>query len=76
MSSIPSGYRPVEGRYKPERNGALVAFENGRAGFYKNNKNVIKHDYEDIGYDINNNCLILQKDSKQGIADFEGNIIK
>ena len=53
----------------------LVAFENGRAGFYKNNKNVIKHDYEDIGYDINNNCLILQKDSKQGIADFEGNII-
>lgn len=53
----------------------LVTFENGRAGFYKNNKNVIKHDYEDIGYDINNNCLILQKDSKQGIADFEGNII-
>lgn len=53
----------------------LVAFENGRAGFYKNNKNIIKHDYEDVGYEINNNCLILQKNSKQGIADFEGNII-
>ncbi len=34
MSSIPSGYRPVEGRYKPERNGALVAFENGVSTAY------------------------------------------
>lgn len=34
MSSIPSGYRPVEGRYKPERNGALIAFENGVSTAY------------------------------------------
>ena len=34
MSSIPSGYRPVEGRYKPERNGALVAFEDGVSTAY------------------------------------------
>ena len=34
MSSIPSGYRPVEGRYKPERNGALVAFEDGISTAY------------------------------------------
>lgn len=27
MSSLPAGYRPVEGKYKPERNGALIAFE-------------------------------------------------
>lgn len=53
----------------------LVAFENGRAGFYKNKKNIIRHDYEDIGYDENNNCLILQRNSKQGISDIEGNII-
>ncbi len=34
MSSIPSGYRPVEGKYKPERNGALVSFEDGTSTAY------------------------------------------
>ena len=34
MSSIPSGYRPVEGRYKPERNGALTSFESGVSTAY------------------------------------------
>ncbi|MBR3253972.1 translational GTPase TypA [Candidatus Saccharibacteria bacterium] len=34
MSSIPSGYRPVEGKYKPERNGALIAFEDGVSTSY------------------------------------------
>ena len=53
----------------------LVAFENGKAGFYKNGKKVLKNDYEDIGYDENNNCLILQQNGKQGIADFNGNVM-
>ncbi len=52
----------------------LVSFENGKAGLYKNKEKVINHDYEDIGYDKNNKCLILQKDGKQGLADFSGNI--
>ncbi|MBQ3413336.1 translational GTPase TypA [Candidatus Saccharibacteria bacterium] len=34
MSSIPSGYRPCEGRYKPERNGALIASEDGVSTAY------------------------------------------
>ena len=34
MSSIPSGYRPVDGHYKPERNGALVSFEDGVSTAY------------------------------------------
>ena len=34
MSSIPSGYRPVVDRYKPERNGALISFENGVSTAY------------------------------------------
>ena len=34
MSSIPSGYRPVEGKYKPERNGALISFESGVSTAY------------------------------------------
>lgn len=53
----------------------LVAFEDGKAGFYKNKENIIKHEYEDIAYDINNDCLILQKDFKQGISDLSGNTV-
>lgn len=34
MSSLPQGYKPVEGKYKPERNGALIAFEAGTATAY------------------------------------------
>ncbi|MBR3204187.1 translational GTPase TypA [Candidatus Saccharibacteria bacterium] len=34
MSSIPKGYRPVETKYKPERNGALISFETGTSTAY------------------------------------------
>ena len=34
MSSIPKGYKPVETKYKPERNGALIAFEPGVSTAY------------------------------------------
>ena len=34
MSSIPCGYRPIEEKYRPERNGALVAFEDGVSTAY------------------------------------------
>lgn len=34
MSSLPMGYAPVEGKYKPERNGALIAFEPGTSTSY------------------------------------------
>ncbi len=34
MSSIPKGYKPVESKYKPERNGALIAFESGTSTAY------------------------------------------
>ncbi len=34
MSSIPKGYKPVESKYKPERNGALIAFEPGVSTAY------------------------------------------
>lgn len=52
----------------------LVAIKDGKAGFYKNKVNTIKHEYEDMAYDENNNCLIIQKDLKQGVSDLEGNI--
>ena len=53
----------------------LIAVENGKAGFYKNKKPIIKAEYEDIAYDENNNCLVIQKDSKQGVYDLDGNQI-
>ncbi len=53
----------------------IVAFKNGKAGLYKNKDIIIKHEYEDIAYEKNNNCLILQKDSKQGIVDLNGKTI-
>lgn len=34
MSSLPNGYRPLEGKYRPERNGALIAFEPGASTAY------------------------------------------
>ena len=34
MSSIPSGYKSVDSKYKPERNGALVSFETGVSTAY------------------------------------------
>ena len=34
MSSIPSGYKPADSKYKPERNGALVSFESGVSTAY------------------------------------------
>ncbi len=34
MSSLPNGYRRVEGKYKPERNGALIAHEAGTSTAY------------------------------------------
>lgn len=34
MSSIPKGYRPVEFKYRPERNGVLISFESGVSTAY------------------------------------------
>lgn len=34
MSSIPAGYAPVDTKYRPERNGALISFETGTSTAY------------------------------------------
>ncbi len=34
MSSIPKGYREIESKYKPERNGVLISFESGTSTAY------------------------------------------
>ena len=53
----------------------LVVANNGKVGFYKNKKEIIKLEYEDIQYDKLNEKLILQKNQKQGISDLNGKII-
>lgn len=34
MSSVPKGYREIESKYKPERNGVLISFESGTSTAY------------------------------------------
>ena len=51
----------------------LIAFENEKAGLYKNKNCILQHQFEDISYDINTNCVIVQKDNMQGVFDLQGN---
>ncbi len=55
---------------KDDKNAFLVAFKNGRAAVYQNSKILIKHDYEDIFYNKQNDLLIVQKGLKQGVLKF------
>lgn len=50
----------------------LVAFEDGRAGVYQNNKKIIDNNYEDISYYAASDLFILQRNSKQGVSKFDG----
>ena len=50
----------------------LVAYENSQAKIYKNNKNILKSEYENIEYDTLNEVLIVQKNNKNGIVNLEG----
>lgn len=53
----------------------LIAFKNGKAGIYNKKKNILAHEYEDIEYNADNDLLMIQKASKQGVARFDGTII-
>lgn len=53
----------------------LLAFKNGQAGVYKNNKQIIKHSYEEIEYNKQNELFVVQKNGKQGVMNKQGNEI-
>jgi len=53
----------------------LLAFKNGLAGVYKDEEQILKHIYEDIEYNSQNNLFVVQKSSKQGVVDDIGNKI-
>ena len=53
----------------------LIAFKDGKAGIYNKKKNILKHDYEDIEYNAQNDLLMIQKASKQGVIRFDGTTV-
>ena len=50
----------------------IIASDNGKYGVYKNNKNIIKNDYQSILYDENTNNYIVQKNKKYGVISLDG----
>ena len=55
-----------------DENTYLVVIKNGNAGLLKNDKTILKCEYEDIQFDSLNNLLIVSKQSKQGICKLNG----
>lgn len=53
----------------------LLAFKNGQAGIYKNKEQLLKHKYEEIEYNEQNELFIVQKSEKQGVINSKGNQI-
>ena len=58
-----------------ENNTYFIAFKDGKAGFYNNKYNILKNVYDDIIYNEYNNCLIIEKDGKQGIFKINGEML-
>lgn len=53
----------------------LIATRNGQVGVVKNGKVIVNYAYQNIEYDDYNNLFILERSSKIGVADSEGNQI-
>ncbi len=53
----------------------FIAFKDGKAGFYNNKYNILKNLYDNIIYNEYNNCLIIEKDGKQGVFKVNGEMI-
>ena len=58
-----------------DNNVYLLAIKNGQAGLLKNTNYIVKHEYEEIEYNSENELFIVQKSSKQGVINKQGNEI-
>ncbi len=67
--------RVVEKNSNSEEDIYYIASKNGQYGILKNNKEVVKHDYQSIEYDKNNDIFILERTKEYGIANIEGEIV-
>lgn len=50
----------------------LLVAEKGRYGVFKNEKELIKPEYQSISFDNNNKIFIVQQGKKYGVIDIEG----
>lgn len=50
----------------------LIVSQNGRKGIYKNNKQIIKCDFQELSYDEDTKLIIAKKNSRYGVYNLEG----
>ena len=65
-------YNEIERVTEIEDEVYILAFKNGQAGIYNSKKQILKHIYEEIEYNKENELFIVQKSSKQGVYNKEG----
>lgn len=53
----------------------LIAYKNGKAGMYKNKREIVAHQYEDIEYNKISGLFLVKKGNKQGVIDQIGNLL-
>lgn len=58
-----------------KENSYLIEAKNGQFGLMKNDKEILKNEYQSISYDESNKLLVIEKTKKYGVASIEGNII-
>lgn len=56
-------------------NAYLLCAKNGQFGVNKNEKEIVKNEYQSISYDKTNDLLVVEKSKKYGIASLDGKII-
>lgn len=56
-------------------NAYLLCAKNGQFGVNKNEKEIVKNEYQSISYDKTNDLLVVEKSKKYGIALLDGKII-
>ena len=58
-----------------KENAYLIESKNGQFGLMKNDKEILKNEYQSISYDESNKLLVIEKSKKYGVASLEGKII-
>ena len=58
-----------------KENAYLIESKNGQFGLMKNDKEILKNEYQSISHDESNKLLVIEKSKKYGVASLEGKII-
>lgn len=60
---------------KDDNNIYLIASKNGQYGVYKNESQLLNHEYQSIIYNKTNNLFIIEKSKKYGVCEIDGKTI-